>query len=72
MTNKVTHIINCAGKEVKNLWESLGIKYLNFNWKESDKEILFDSAGDNTRLAFSFLNSASDKGESAMVHSLKG
>lgn len=26
MTNKITHIINCAGREVENGWESLGVR----------------------------------------------
>lgn len=25
-SNKITHIINCASREVRNLWDRLGIK----------------------------------------------
>ena len=31
VANKVTHIINCAGKQVPNHWEPIGVKYLIFN-----------------------------------------
>ena len=40
MTNKVTHIINCAGTEVQNKWTLMGAKYLTFNWLEQDNEVL--------------------------------
>ena len=30
--NRITHIINCAGIQVKNMWEQIGIKYLRFKW----------------------------------------
>ena len=30
--NKVTHIVNCAGNSVRNMWENIGIAYLSFNW----------------------------------------
>jgi hypothetical protein len=30
VANKVTHIINCAGKQVPNHWEGRGVVYLTF------------------------------------------
>jgi hypothetical protein len=30
VANKVTHIINCAGKQVPNYWEGRGVTYLTF------------------------------------------
>ena len=35
-SNKVTHIINCSGRQVENVFENIGIKYLVFNWMETD------------------------------------
>ena len=40
LTNKVTHIINCAGTELDNLWEKMGISYLTFNWLENDHQVI--------------------------------
>ena len=40
ITNKISYIINCAGNQIPNLWESIGIKYLTFNWMETDREVL--------------------------------
>jgi protein-tyrosine phosphatase len=72
MTNKVTYVINCAGKQVKNLWESIGINYLTFNWQESDNEILFDKENKNISKAYEFIELSRKKGESCLIHSEKG
>ena len=36
VANKVTHIVNCAGSQVRNMWESIGIAYLTFNWLDQE------------------------------------
>lgn len=40
--NKVTHIVNCAGDQVPNQWESLGIHYLVYTWQDSDLQVTED------------------------------
>lgn len=32
LANKVTHIVNCSGTQVRNMWEHIGIAYLTFSW----------------------------------------
>jgi hypothetical protein len=39
VTNKVTHIVNCAGKQIPNNWESIGVSYLTLNWLETDNQV---------------------------------
>lgn len=39
ISNKVTHIINCAGKQIINSFESFGVKYLTLNWMENDSQV---------------------------------
>ena len=39
ITNKVTHIINCAGKQIPNHWEPIGVFYLTYGWFENDKQV---------------------------------
>lgn len=39
ITNKVTHIINCAGRQLANYWESLGVTYLTYNWLDSQSQV---------------------------------
>ena len=40
ISNKITHIINCAGREMSNVWENAGIAYLTFPWVESDSQVI--------------------------------
>ena len=49
--NKVTHIINCAGKEIENEEHliqtksgsvSSPIKFLTFYWLDDDRQLIFD------------------------------
>lgn len=39
VANKVTHIINCAGKQVQNHWEPIGVAYLTFFWLDQDNQV---------------------------------
>lgn len=39
LTNKITHIINCAAKEIPNHYETAGIAYLSFFWPEADNQV---------------------------------
>ena len=43
MANKVTHIINCSGRQVPNHWEAIGVFYLKFNWMDQENQVLFDA-----------------------------
>ena len=46
MANKVTHIINCAGSQIQNQWESIGVTYLTYNLLDSDEQVfLLDYIG---------------------------
>jgi len=36
MANKVSHIINCSGRQVPNHWEAIGVVYLKFNWMDQE------------------------------------
>ena len=36
IANKVTHIINCAGRQIFNQWTAVGVKYLTFYWLDDD------------------------------------
>ena len=35
--NKISHIVNCAGRQLKNQWTSVGVKYLTFYWLDDDR-----------------------------------
>jgi len=37
---KITHMINGAGQQIMNAWESIGIKYLTLNWSEAPSQVI--------------------------------
>lgn len=39
VANKVTHIINCAGTQIQNHWEPIGVAYLTFFWLDQDNQV---------------------------------
>lgn len=36
VANKVSNVINCAGRQVANHWEPIGVNYLTFYWYDHD------------------------------------
>lgn len=72
VANKVTHIVNCAGRQVSNMWEHIGIAYLTFNWLDQENQILFDAQGKVTDQIFDFIESATATAQSVLVHSVRG
>jgi len=36
---KISHMINAAGLQVINTWESIGVKYLTLNWNEVPSQV---------------------------------
>jgi len=72
VTNKVTHIINCAGRELPNHWEQVGVVYFTLAWQESDYQTLFEGRTDILTQLYKFIENALIKGESVLVHSMKG
>lgn len=72
VTNKVTHIINCAGKQIPNYWETVGVAYLTYDWMDSENQIVFDNKGEVVNEIFNFIEDAVKLGEGVLVHSLKG
>lgn len=76
MANKVSHVINCAGRQIPNHWEAIGVVYLKFNWLDQENQSLFDhkqgGAENTTKEIFEFIESAMKKTESVLVHSVRG
>lgn len=72
VANKVTHIINCAGKQVPNHWEGRGVVYLTFQWLDLENQIIFDQKDTTTKAIYDFIENAIKKYESVLVHSVRG
>ena len=60
---KITHMINAAGSEIINQFESIGIKYLTLNWSENPKQILFDSKDEIANRIVLFIDESLRNGE---------
>lgn len=72
VSNKVTHIINCSGREIPNHWEPIGVQYLTFYWIDSDQQELFDPEDKITDEILNFIEETGDEAESCLVHSTRG
>ena len=74
--NKVTHIVNCAGAEVRDLFEDSGIQYLTYPWKDSSggvcNTVMFDSMDSNIERAVRFIDKGLENGDCVLVHSFFG
>lgn len=72
ITNKVTHIINTSGLQIRNYWESIGVKYLTFDWVDQDCQVILDSSNTNANKIYNFIEETCEQGESCLVHSVRG
>jgi len=63
---KCQRIVNCAGNSVPNLFARFGIRYLTF------RQNIFDSHKKTPKKIVKFIESALNKGQSVLVHSLHG
>lgn len=69
---KITHIINCAGLQILNYYESIGIQYLTLDWSENPNQILFDQNDEVVDKILNFVKEALTKGEGLLIYSVKG
>ena len=72
MANKVTHVINCAGQQIENVFEGRGVVYLTFQWLDIENQIIFDTKDTAAKAIFDFIENAKKKYESVLVHSIRG
>jgi len=72
VANKVTHVINCAQRQVQNCWENIGVAYMTFDWLDQDQQVLFDQEDRVTDQIFQFIEEAAQRSESVLVHSVRG
>lgn len=68
---KLTHVINAAGNQVVNAWETIGIKYLTLNWADDPSQQLFDPKDEIANKIVTFIEDSLNKGEGLLVHSTK-
>ncbi len=72
MANKVTHIINCAGRQIPNHWEPIAVNYMTYFWTDSDEQVVMDAQDRVANETFAFIEAAYARSESTLIHSVKG
>lgn len=72
IANKVTHIINCAGRQIFNQWTPVGVKYLTFYWLDDDRQLIFDDLDQVAKEIHDFIEEASAESCGVLVHSVRG
>jgi len=71
LKNKITHVVNCAGRQVANKWEGLGVKYLTFSWLDHSSQVVLDSDDSNLKAILQFIEPALQEEGCILVHSEK-
>ena len=71
-SNKVSHVVNCAGLEAANIYADHGIEYLTFPWRDVPTTVLLDSRDRNITRVANFIDQAFEKGECVLVQSFHG
>jgi hypothetical protein len=69
VANKVTRVVNCAGTQMPNHWEPVGVLYLTLNWQDDEKQTLFDQQERIPDELFRFVEAALQNHESVLVQS---
>ena len=87
VTNKVSHLINCSGREVPNedyqtIYDKSdrslpppanGLKFLTFYWLDDDRQLIFDEEDRVPKEIVRFIDEAIESnGTSVLIHSVRG
>eukprot|EP00347_Sterkiella_histriomuscorum_P021930 403332275 len=72
IANKVTHIINGAGRQIFNQWTPVGVKYLTFYWLDDDRQLIFDDLDQVAKEIYDFIEEANQDASGVLVHSVRG
>lgn len=67
VANKVTRVVNCAGTQMPNHWEAIGVLYLTLNWQDDEKQTLFDTQERIPDEIYRFMDTAMANHESVLV-----
>ena len=69
---KISHMINTAGSQILNQFETIGIEYLSLNWQENSAQKLFDLKDEIPNKIVSFIDNGIENGEGVLAYSVKG
>jgi protein-tyrosine phosphatase len=72
IANKISRVVNCAGRELTNPFERSGLRYLTYYWPQSGNCVIFDESNAVLDEIYSFIEEALDAGEAVLIHSTDG
>lgn len=72
VANKVTHVINCCGRQVPNHWEPIGVVYLTYYWVDNESQIILDPKDVVVNEIVNFIEECLNHAESVLIHSVRG
>lgn len=72
LANKIGTIINCAASEILIHHQHEGIRTINFEWLDSDDEVILDPSDTNFHSICHFMDEAYARHEGVLVCSLRG
>jgi len=72
IANKISRVINCAGRELTNPFERSGLRYLTYYWPQSGNCVIFDESNAVLDEIYSFIEEALDAGEAVLIQHLVG
>lgn len=72
LANKIGTIVNCAASEVTVQHQLEGIRVVNFDWLDSDDEVILDANDSNFHSIYYFIEEAHARHEGVLVCSLRG
>lgn len=64
--------MNCCGREISSNWSSMGIIYFTLNWRDTNTQIIFGGKTQNLLKSLRFIDTALQKGDCVLVHSVNG
>ena len=69
---KISHMINAAGNQILNQFETIGVQYLTLNWSEKPNQRIIDDKDEIQNRIVSFIDDAINNGEGLLAYSVNG
>lgn len=70
--NKISNLINLAGREVPNTWATHGLVYLTYNWEDRQDFELFGASDDSVKDLVDFVDASIRHGVAVLLFSRRG
>ena len=69
--NKISNLVNVAGRECENMWEAHGLAYLTYAWEDEEDCPLFDDNNEIVKSIVDFVDGSIEYGISVLIFSYR-